>query len=58
LGGPLAAGLLMTEGLAGLHGWQYLFVVLGGITVIYSFVFWASPSPKMSADMTSAAGIL
>ncbi|KAK9845264.1 hypothetical protein WJX81_001592 [Elliptochloris bilobata] len=40
LGGPLAAGLLMTEGLGGLHGWQYLFIVLGAITVIYSFAFW------------------
>ena len=33
----------MTEGLHGLHGWQYLFMVLGGITIVYSFVFWVRP---------------
>ena len=33
----------MTEGLHGLHGWQYLFMVLGGLTVVYSFVFWVRP---------------
>ena len=35
----------MTEGLHGLHGWQYLFMVLGGITVVYSFGFWVRPPP-------------
>lgn len=51
----------MTEGLHGLHGWQYLFMVLGGITVAYSFVFWVRPPALASPVCThlfSGCGLL
>jgi MFS family permease len=37
--GPLAAGFLMMEGTHGLHGWQWLFIVEGIITVFYGLAF-------------------
>lgn len=57
MGGPLAAGLLMTEGLHGLHGWQYLFMVLGGLTVVYSFIFWVRP-PALAVYLVVLRGIV
>ena len=40
LGGPLAAGLLMLDGLGGLHGWQWLFLLEGVPAVALGIVIW------------------
>lgn len=33
LGGPIAAGLLLMDGLANIRGWQWIFIIQGSITV-------------------------
>ena len=35
IGGPIAAGLLLMEGVGGLHGWQWLFLLEGALTLLY-----------------------
>ena len=32
--------LLHLDGLAGLHGWQWIFIVTGGVAIAYGFVIW------------------
>jgi len=46
----------MTEGCGGLHGWQYLFVFLGGITAAYSCIFWVPPMPAQAARCAGRRG--
>lgn len=42
---PLAAGLVSLDGTAGLHGWQWLFIVEGVPSVILGMVtYWLLPS--------------
>ena len=36
IGGPMAGGILYLDGKAGLHGWQWLFLLEGGLTVVYA----------------------
>ncbi|WP_194166340.1 MFS transporter [Mycolicibacterium sp. P9-22] len=55
LGGPIAAAILgPTDGLAGLHGWQWLFLIEGLAAVVLSFVLLASlqSSPDRVAWLT------
>ncbi len=40
LGGPLGAALLALDGLGGLHGWQWLFVIEGLPPIILGTVLW------------------
>ena len=51
LGGPLAAGLLMLDGLGGLHGWQWLFLLEGVPAVALGIVIWfvLADSPECAA---------
>lgn len=35
IGAPLAAGILYMDGLGGLRGWQWLFILEGSLTAIY-----------------------
>lgn len=35
IGGPIAAALLLMEGAGGLHGWQWLFILEGALTLVY-----------------------
>lgn len=35
IGGPIAGGLQYLEGKDGLHGWQWLFIIEGVITVLW-----------------------
>ena len=35
IGGPIAAALLLMEGVGGLHGWQWLFILEGALTLVY-----------------------
>lgn len=39
-GSVLTGALLDLNGLAGLRGWQWIFIVTGAIAVLYAFVFW------------------
>jgi MFS family permease len=44
--GPLlAAGLLAMDGIGGLEGWQYLFLIEGLLAVVLSFGWCARPAP-------------
>ena len=38
IGAPLAAGILYMDGLGGLRGWQWLFILEGAVTAIYGVV--------------------
>lgn len=38
LGAPLAAALLLMEGVGGLHGWQWLFIIEGVVTCLWGVV--------------------
>ena len=40
IGGPIAAALLLMEGIGGLHGWQWLFLLEGVLTLIYAIILW------------------
>jgi MFS family permease len=40
LSGPVAAGFLAMQGLGGLRGWQWLFLLEGLPTVLMSVVVW------------------
>ena len=35
IGGPIAGGLQYLEGKSGLHGWQWLFIIEGVLTVLW-----------------------
>ena len=38
IGAPIAAALLLMEGARGLHGWQWLFILEGAVTVVYAAI--------------------
>ncbi|CAL5220999.1 g3114 [Coccomyxa viridis] len=38
VGAPLAAALLLMEGVCGLHGWQWLFIIEGAATCLWGIV--------------------
>ncbi|KAJ3049030.1 hypothetical protein HDU99_009014, partial [Rhizoclosmatium hyalinum] len=40
--GLMASGLLQMEGIAGLNGWRWLFIVDGVITIVSAFLFWGA----------------
>lgn len=40
ISGPIAAGFLAMDGVAGLQGWQWLFILEGLPTVLLSAVVW------------------
>jgi ACS family tartrate transporter-like MFS transporter len=50
LGSPLAGMLLQTDGIAGLRGWQWLFLAEGVPTVLLGVValFWLTDSPSIA----------
>lgn len=66
IGGPLAAGFLAMDGLGGLHGWQWLFMLEGVPTIVMGIVValvlpdsfrtasWLSDSEKalLAADVS------
>lgn len=57
IGGPLAAAILEpTDGLAGLRGWQWLFLIEGAAAVALSFVLLAAlqPSPDKVSWLSDA----
>jgi len=43
LGGPIAAGLLLMDGLANIRGWQWIFIVEGLVTVVVGILLKAGP---------------
>lgn len=45
MGAPLAAGLLLTDGVLGLHGWQWLFLVEGVPTIVVGVWIWLTLAP-------------
>eukprot|EP00210_Caulerpa_lentillifera_P002933 g2800.t1 len=50
----IAAGLLKLDGLFGIAGWRYLFIVEGVIPVLFSFLlFWKLPESVDSASFLS-----
>ncbi|MDA3630636.1 MFS transporter [Saccharopolyspora sp. WRP15-2] len=39
--GSVGTGALLNlDGLVGLHGWQWIFIVTGGVAIAYGFVIW------------------
>ena len=40
VGGPIGGGLMELEGLGGLHGWQWMFLIEGIITVLVGVFTW------------------
>ena len=42
VGAPLAAALLLMEGVCGLHGWQWLFIIEGAATCLWGIVLAVS----------------
>ncbi|WP_199443651.1 MFS transporter [Umezawaea beigongshangensis] len=40
LGGPLGGALMELRGAGGLHGWQWMFLVEGAITIAVAFLVW------------------
>ncbi|KAI0347207.1 MFS general substrate transporter [Trametopsis cervina] len=49
-GGLLASAILRLDGVAGLHGWRWIFILEGIATVLIGFIAWAI----MPADLQSA----
>ena len=57
-GGPLSGGLLELDGVAGLDGWQWLFIVEGVPAVVLGFVtlrFLASAQRTPSGSSPTSA---
>ena len=56
LGAPVAAALLSLDGLAGLHGWQWLFLVEGLLTVAFGGLLHAllPAAPPQARFLTHA----
>lgn len=54
IGSALAAGLLSMNGLLGLRGWQWLFLLEGVPAVVLGAVLWwcLAPSPGSAAFLT------
>lgn len=42
IGAPIAAGLMMMDGLRGIRGWKWLFLIEGAITVFFGILFFVS----------------
>ena len=42
IGAPIAAGLMMMDGLRGIRGWKWLFLIEGAITVLFGILFFVS----------------
>ncbi|MCP2266570.1 MFS transporter [Promicromonospora thailandica] len=40
LGGPLGGALMELAGTSGLHGWQWMFLIEGGFTILVGFAVW------------------
>lgn len=40
VGAPLAGALLQLDGMAGLHGWQWMFIIEGAPAVLLAFFVW------------------
>lgn len=56
IGGPLGGLLLQLDGLAGWHGWQWMFVVEGLPAVAFAFVIWKMlPDRPHNAKWLTAA---
>jgi hypothetical protein len=43
-GAPIAAGILYMDGVGGLRGWQWLFILEGSITAVYGIMLRVRPS--------------
>lgn len=56
LGAPLAAAILMMDGVGRLHGWQWLFLLEGAATVVFGVAlrFALAPSPAKARMLTHA----
>jgi MFS family permease len=56
VGAPLAAGLLLTDGALGLHGWQWLFLVEGVPTILAGLWIWLTlaPTPEKAKFLAPA----
>lgn len=55
-GGPLASGLLLMDGLGGLRGWHWLFILEGAVTILVGIILKAR-APHVS-NITPAAGAI
>lgn len=49
IGGPLAGGLQYLAEKGGLHGYQWLFIIEGALTVLWGLVIWVRPSYLIEA---------
>jgi MFS family permease len=48
IGNPLGGALMQMDGFAGLHGWQWLFLVEGLPTIVVGFILWFKLPEKPS----------
>lgn len=55
LGAPVSAGLLLLDGRGGLRGWQFLFLVLGLVTIAYALVVAVRDTCPLLANLPIAA---
>ncbi|CAK0780076.1 hypothetical protein CVIRNUC_004930 [Coccomyxa viridis] len=46
LGAPIGAGLIMMDGLRGIRGWRWLFLIEGLITIIFGIIFYFGLASK------------
>jgi len=56
IGAPIAAAILLMDGLLGIAGWKWLFIIEGSVTVVFGFVLaYALPaSPSEARFLTPA----
>lgn len=55
VGGLLAAGLLKMDGLRGLEGWRWLYIIEGAITLVVglAYFFLIADSPETARHLTN-----
>ncbi len=56
IGAPLAAGILYMDGVGGLRGWQWLFILEGCITAIYGIILKVRPLTPFSDTLPAVQG--
>lgn len=54
----MSAGLLLLDGRGGLRGWQFVFLVLGLVTVAYALVVAVCDTCLLLANLPTAATLM
>lgn len=43
IGAPIGAALMLMDGVRGIRGWRWLFLIEGLITILFGIIFYVSP---------------